>query len=149
MTVGEFCNREVVVAERDTSIIEAAKLMRQYHVGDLVVVDRSGGMTMPVGIITDRDIVVEIIAREVSLDAACAGDVMSYSLTTARVTDGIMDTLQKMRARGIRRLPVVNDEGGLEGILAIDDVLELLSEELSLLAKAAISGQEQEKKLRP
>ncbi|MEW6521765.1 MAG: CBS domain-containing protein [Thermodesulfobacteriota bacterium] len=149
MTVGEFCNREVVVAERDTSIIEAAKLMRQYHVGDLVVVDRSGGMTMPVGIITDRDIVVEIIAKEVSLDAACAGDVMSYSLITARLTDGIMDTLQKMRARSIRRLPVVNDEGGLEGILAIDDVLELLSEELSLLAKAAISGQEQEKKLRP
>jgi predicted transcriptional regulator len=149
MTVGEFCNREVVVAERETTIVDAAKLMRQYHVGDLVVVDRSSAMTIPVGVITDRDIVVEIIAREVSLDAACAGDIMSHSLITAGVQDGILDTLQKMRAKGIRRLPVVNDEGGLEGILAIDDVLELLSEELSLLAKAAIRGQEQEMKLRP
>jgi len=149
MTVGEFCNREVVVAERDTTIVEAAKLMRQYHVGDLVVVDRSGGMTIPIGIITDRDIVVEIIANEVSLEAACTGDVMSFGVITAGVRDGILDTLQKMRAKGIRRLPVVNDEGGLEGILAIDDVLELLSEELSLLAKAAIRGQEMEKKLRP
>lgn len=149
MTVGEFCNREVIVAERHTTIVEAAKLMRQYHVGDLVVVDRSSAMTIPVGIITDRDIVVEIIANEVSLDAACAADVMSFGVITAGVHDGILDTLQKMRAKGIRRLPVVNDEGGLEGILAIDDVLEVLSEELSLLAKAAIRGQELEKKLRP
>ncbi|MEW6288368.1 MAG: CBS domain-containing protein [Thermodesulfobacteriota bacterium] len=149
MTVGEFCNREVVVAERDTTIVEAAKLMRQYHVGDLVVVDRSGGMTIPVGILTDRDIIVELVAKEISLDAACAGDIMSYGLITAGLHDGILDTLQKMRTKGIRRLPVVNDEGALEGILAIDDVLELLSEELALLAKAAIRGQEQEKKLRP
>ena len=149
MTVGEFCNREVVIAARETTIVEAAKLMRKYHVGDLVVVDRRGEMNIPVGIITDRDIVVEIIAGEVSLDSACTGDVMSFELTTAKEHDGILEALQKMRGLGIRRMPVVNDRGGLEGILAVDDVLELLAEELSLLASAATHGQEKEKKLRP
>jgi len=149
MTVGEFCNREVVIAERETTIVEAAKLMRKYHVGDLVVVDRREEMNIPVGIITDRDIVVEIIAGEVSLDSACTGDVMSFELTTAKEHDGILEALQKMRGLGIRRMPVVNDRGGLEGILAVDDVLELLAEELTLLASAATQGQEKEKKLRP
>ncbi|MBI5556553.1 MAG: CBS domain-containing protein [Deltaproteobacteria bacterium] len=149
MTVGEFCNREVVVAEKETTIVEAAKLMRKYHVGDLVVVDRSGGRTIPVGIVTDRDIVVELVAGEVDLDAACAGDIMSHELMTAGDHDGILETLQKMRGKGIRRLPVVNGQGGLEGILAIDDLLELLAEELTLLAKAAGRGQERERKLRP
>ena len=149
MTVGEFCNREVVIAERQTTIVEAAKLMRKYHVGDLVVVDRREEMNIPVGIITDRDIVVEIIAGEVSLDSACTGDVMSFELTTAKEHDGILEALQKMRGLGIRRMPVVNDQGGLEGILAVDDVLELLAEELTLLASAATHGQEKEKKLRP
>lgn len=149
MTVGEFCNREVVIAARETTIVEAAKLMRKYHVGDLVVVDRREEMNIPVGIITDRDIVVEIIAGEVTLDSACTGDVMSFELTTAKEHDGILEALQKMRGLGIRRMPVVNDRGGLEGILAVDDVLELLAEELTLLASAATHGQEKEKKLRP
>jgi CBS domain-containing protein len=149
MTVGEFCNREVVIAERETTIVEAAKLMRKHHVGDLVVVDRREEMNIPVGIITDRDIVVEIIAGEISLDSACTGDVMSFELTTAKEHDGILEALQKMRSLGIRRMPVVNDRGGLEGILAVDDVLELLAEELALLASAATHGQAKEKKLRP
>jgi CBS domain-containing protein len=149
MTVGEFCNREVVIAGRDTTIVEAAKLMRRHHVGDLVVVDRREEMNIPVGIITDRDIVVEIVAGEIGLDSALTGDVMSFELTTAREGDGILETMQKMRSLGIRRMPVVNDRGGLEGILAVDDVLELLAEELTLLASAATHGQEREKKLRP
>ncbi|MBI4793878.1 MAG: CBS domain-containing protein [Deltaproteobacteria bacterium] len=149
MTVGEFCNREVVIAGRETTIVEAAKLMRKYHVGDLVVVDRREEMNIPVGIITDRDIVVEIIAGEISLDSACTGDVMSFELATAKEHDGILEALQKMRGLGIRRMPVVNDRGGLEGILAVDDILELLAEELTLLASAATHGQAKEKKLRP
>lgn len=149
MTVGEFCNREVVIAGRETTIVEAAKLMRKYHVGDLVVVDRREEMNIPVGIITDRDIVVEIIAGEIGLDSACTGDVMSFELATTKEHDGILEALQKMRGLGIRRMPVVNDRGGLEGILAVDDILELLAEELSLLASAATHGQAKEKKLRP
>ncbi len=148
MTVGEFCCREVVVAEKNTTIVEAAKIMRQYHVGDLVVVDRSCDRTVPVGIVTDRDIVVAIVALEVNLDDACVEDIMSDRLITTGLHDGIMDTLRKMRTKGVRRIPVVDDEGNLEGILAVDDVLELLADELALLAKTSSRGQELEKKRR-
>ena len=148
MTVGKFCNREVVVANKDSTIIEVAQLMRQHHVGDAVIVDSSGDRPKPIGIITDRDIVVELIACEVSLDTVSVGDVMSFELVTAREQDSLWGTLQCMRAKGVRRIPVVNDQGGLEGILTSDDLLELLAEELLLLAKVPIREQELEKETR-
>jgi CBS domain-containing protein len=135
MTVGKFCNREVIIAEKNTAVTEVAKLMRRHHVGDVLIVDRHGGKVKPVGILTDRDIVIELIACDVALDSVSAGDVMSYELVTAYEEDSIWDTLQKMRARGIRRVPVVNAGGELAGILAVDDLMELFAEELNLLSK--------------
>ena len=148
MSIGEFCTREVVIAERDTGIVELTQLMRKHHVGDVVVVEKKGDLAVPVGIITDRDIVVELIAGEVDLDSVTTGDVMSPELITAGEKEGIWDTLQRMRSQGIRRLPVVNYDGGLEGILTVDDLIELLADELALLAKIAGRGQEVEGKRR-
>lgn len=145
MPISEICNREVVITYKDSSIVEVAKLMRHHHVGDVVVVDSVGDQSVPVGIITDRDIVVEIIAGDVPLGSVTASDVMSYDLITAREQDGIWDTLQRMRSHGIRRMPVVNEEGGLEGILTVDDLLELFSDELMSLAKVTIREQAREK----
>lgn len=141
MTVGKFCNREVIVADKDCSITEIAKLMRRHHVGDVVLVTGDGDRLTPIGIITDRDIVVELLACDVDLDAVSAGDVMTYELVTVREEDSIWDTLQRMRAKGIRRVPVVNARDELEGILSIDDLLELFAEELSLLAKVPFREQ--------
>ncbi len=135
MSVGEFCNREVVITEKTTGIVKVAQLMRQHHVGDVIVVDSESDPPRPIGIITDRDLVVELIACEVALDGLTAGDVMSFDLITAREHDGIWDTIQHMRSGGVRRVPVVNDDGGLEGILTVDDLLDLLAEELAALAK--------------
>ena len=148
MSIGEFCTREVVIAERDTGIVELAQLMRKHHVGDVIVVDKQGDFVVPVGIVTDRDIVVELIAGKVDLDSVTTGDVMSPELITAREKEGIWDTLQRMRSKGIRRLPVINEDGGLEGILTVDDLIDLLADELDLLAKIAGRGQELEKKKR-
>lgn len=145
MPISEICNREVVITYKDSSIVEVAKLMRHHHVGDVVVVDSVGDQSVPVGIITDRDIVVEIIAGDVPLGSVTASDVMSYDLITAREQDGIWDTLQRMRSSGIRRMPVVNEKGGLEGILTVDDLLELFSDELMSLAKVTIREQAREK----
>jgi CBS domain-containing protein len=149
MTVGKFCNREVIIADKDCSIAEIAKLMRKYHVGDVILVTGSGDQARPVGILTDRDIVIELIACDVPLDSVCAGDVMSYELVTAREEDSIWDTLKRMRAKGIRRVPVVNDQGQLEGILSIDDLLELFAEELNQLAKVPFREQQLEGDRRP
>lgn len=150
MTVGKFCNREVIIAEKDRGIAEIAKLMRSHHVGDVVIVATSDdAQTKPIGILTDRDIVIELIAADVPLDSVSAGDVMSYELITAREEDSIWDTLQRMRAKGVRRIPVVNDAGELQGILSIDDLLELFAEELNLLAKVPFREQLVEGATRP
>lgn len=148
MSTGAFCNREVVIAERSTEIITLAQLMRKHHVGDVVVVDKQGEKVVPIGVITDRDIVVELVAAEVDFASVTANDLISRELVTGLDTESIWDALQRMRRRGIRRMPVVNDAGSLEGILTVDDIIELLADELSMLAAIAGRSREQEQKTR-
>ena len=134
MLAGEVCNREVVIANTDESVMQATKLMREYHVGDVVVVEEQEGVRVPKGILTDRDIVIELIAQAVDLDAVNIGDVMSCELLIAQESDDVLDILKRMCANGVRRVPVVNQEGGLEGILTVDDVIDLVAEQLQDLA---------------
>lgn len=143
MTAGEFCTREVTTAERGMSVTEAAKLMRDRHVGALVVVE-SGERPVPVGLLTDRDLVVEVIGEEVPVDSVSVGDIMSADLLTAREEDRLWDTLERMRARGVRRVPVVDRGNFLVGILAADDILELLAQELGALSRLIRREQERE-----
>ena len=144
MPVGEICNREVVVAERTTTIVEAARIMRRYHVGDLVVVDEVQGRRVPVGMFTDRDLVVEVIAREQPFASCTVSAVMSATVVCVPETAGVIEAIQLMRSHGVRRVPVVDAGGALVGILAADDLLDLLAEELSALARIAPRGQERE-----
>jgi predicted transcriptional regulator len=148
MSIGEICNRDVVIVGRKTSIQEAAKLMRQYHVGDVVIADKRDGEVIPAGILTDRDIIVEIIAKDLPLDSVYADDIMSDEPVTVREDQGVWETIQCMRTKGIRRIIVVNDRGGLVGILSMDDLLELLSEEMSEFAKLFSREQTRERELR-
>lgn len=148
MSIGEFCTREVVVAEKNIGVVALAQLMRKYHVGDVVIVEKHVDRMLPLGIVTDRDIVVELIAEEVDLESVTAGDMMSTDLITAKQKDGLWDTLQLMRSQGIRRLPVVSDQDFLEGILTVDDLIELLADELVILAKIAGRGQKYEEENR-
>jgi CBS domain-containing protein len=141
MSIGELCNREVMFAIRKTSITEAAQLMRQYHVGDLVVVDLVEGKRVPVGIVTDRDIVIEIIGDSLSVDDFTVGDIMRQQLIRVQEKDGVIETIRLMRAHGIRRIPVIDEEGGLAGIVSVGDMLDLLAGELTELAKVAPRAQ--------
>ena len=149
MRVGEFCNRDVVIVRKDAQVLEAAQLMRSHHVGDLVVIEERAGRRVPVGIITDRDIVVEVVAKNVALDAVSIGDVMSFELTTASEDDDIFDTVKLMRTRGVRRVPVVDNQGALTGILAIDDLLGLLEELVGDVTGVIVREQAREQKVRP
>jgi CBS domain-containing protein len=135
MAVGEICNREVVIAEKALSVVDAAQLMRKHHVGDLVVVEEKDGRKHPVGIVTDRDIVVEVVAAGVNPDALKVGDIMGPEVATVREGEGLFEALRHMRDKGVRRMPVVDRDGGLVGILALDDLLSLLAEEMTELAK--------------
>lgn len=135
MAVGEICNREVVVTEKALSVVDAAQLMRKHHVGDLVVVEEKDGSRRPVGVVTDRDIVVEVVAAGVNPEALTVGDIMSPEVATVREGEGLFEALRYMRDKGVRRMPVVDREGALAGILTLDDLLELLAEEMAELAK--------------
>jgi CBS domain-containing protein len=135
MAVGEICNREVVIAEKALSVVDAARLMREHHVGDLVVVETRDGRKHPVGIVTDRDIVVEVVAAGVNPDSLNVGDIMGPEVATVRESEGLFEALRYMRGKGVRRMPVVDNTGGLVGILTMDDMLSLLAEEMTELAK--------------
>jgi CBS domain-containing protein len=149
MSVGEICNRNVAVVEKERSIQEAAELMRKHHVGDLIVVGYDHNRKIPIGIVTDRDIVVELIAKKIPTDAVTVGDVMSYELVTAMEDDDLLQTLKLMRAKGARRLPVVDSSGSLVGILTVDDIIELLAETLSDVSKLIERQQHLEQDIRP
>lgn len=148
MTIGAICNREVVVARKDTTILEAARLMREFHVGDLVVVEDSNQKHKPIGILTDRDLVMEVFAEGLAHDAVAVGDVMSTDMVTGREGDSIWGTLQRMRGKGIRRLPVIDEQGYLVGLLTMDDLLELFAAELVDLSKIINREQDREKMVR-
>jgi len=148
MKVGEICNREVVVVDREAAILEAAQLMRRHHVGDVVVTEERGGIRVPVGILTDRDIVVELLAEQVPLEAVTVGDAMSSELLTVSEEEEVMDAIQRMRGRGVRRTPVVELSGALAGILAVDDLIDLIAEQLSDLVKLIGNEQQRERQRR-
>ncbi|WP_303722515.1 CBS domain-containing protein [Malonomonas rubra] len=131
MNVGQVCNREVIIVNQDASILKACQLMRQHHVGSLLIVDEQEGRRYPVGIITDRDIVVELLAEELPLDRISIGDAMSFELLTATENDDLLFTIKRMRTKGVRRAPVIASDGTLVGLLAVDDIIELLTEQLT------------------
>ena len=149
MTIGEYCNREVTISEPDTSIIEAAKLMRRHHVGDLVVVDRQEGKNLPVGIVTDRDLVLEVLAQDVDLDSLSIKDIMSTDLVTVLESETFLRVLDIMKKQRVRRILVVDDHGGLQGILSADDALELIAEAMNDLTGLVKREIAREADLRP
>ncbi|MGI9302249.1 MAG: CBS domain-containing protein [Gammaproteobacteria bacterium] len=130
MVVGKICNRRVVTAGKESSIREAICLMRDEHVGDVVVVEARNHGQAPVGVLTDRDVVVGLLAQGVDLDAVSVGDVMSDEIEVAEEKDEVADTIKLMRYKGFRRMPVVDEEGTLVGIITLDDIVDLLAEQL-------------------
>ena len=144
MTIGAICNREVITVQRDATVLHAAVLMRQYHVGDVVMIENRKNKTVPIGIVTDRDIVVELVATELDCNVITVGDIVISKLTVIKDSAGVFEAIQLMASKGIRRLPVVDDEGGLVGIITLDDLLLLLAKELSTINKLVALEQKNE-----
>lgn len=145
MTIGQICNREVVSAARDTTVQTAAKLMRHYHVGTVVVVDETESMRTPVGIVTDRDIVIDVCAVDLNQNVITVGDIMTPELVTVREDEGLLQTVQIMREKRVRRLPVIDKNGKLAGIVSIDDLFEALTAQMAEMAR--IIGREREREI--
>ena len=137
MAIGKFCTREVITAKPTESILAAARLMSQRHVGDLVLAEPVGDERYrPVGMVTDRDIVLEIVANnETALEHVRVGDIQVRDLITARESDDVFDVIDRMRHFGVRRLPIVDDQGLLGGVISADDLLSVLVDSLRDLAQ--------------
>lgn len=149
MKVGEACNRVVIHVNSDEPVRRAAELMRKYHVGCLVVTEYGDEDQVPVGTVTDRDIVLEAVAPGVDADEITVGDIIDPDPPlVADEKDELSDTLDAMRAQGVRRVPVVDARRSLVGILALDDVLQLVSSQLGVLADIVGDQRRQEAKVR-
>jgi CBS domain-containing protein len=134
MAIGEICSREVVFIGRNESCAQAARLMRENHVGSLVVVEEAAAPGVPVGMVTDRDLAVGVKALGLDAERTLVETVMRPRIALVRETEGLGRAIALMRAEGVRRLPVVDSNGMLVGVLAADDLIELFAEELSGLA---------------
>lgn len=125
MKLSDLCVLDVAYCTADITVHAAAKLMRQHHTGDLVVIDQSEGGREPVGMITDRDIVVQVLAigRDPSMTRVM--EVMNAPLVIASGSEDLDTALDRMREHGVRRLPIVDDAGNLLGIVTLDDLLRV------------------------
>ena len=149
LTAGDLCTRSTVTASRALALTEAARLMREHHVGSLVVVDEAPLGPRPVGMLTDRDIVTAVVAQDVDVRKLQVGDVMSAEPVTVQEGESMMGTLQAMRRRGVRRVPVVGAGGELQGVLSVDDVAEVIGEQIAALTQALVAGTGREARRRP
>lgn len=149
MFAGEYCNRDVAIVGKTDSIFKAARIMRERHVGDVLVVESRNGERTPIGILTDRDIVVGVLAGEVDIDTVTVEDVMNYKLITSKEDDDLMSTIKRMRVNGVRRVPIVNQNGGLVGILTVDDILDVITEQLTDIDQLITHERSKERELRP
>lgn len=140
MNAADICNRIITVAERSMPLVEAASLMRERHVGSLIVVDDTGAGRIAVGILTDRDIVTAVVAQGLDPAVLAVEDVMTPNLVTALEEDSIKDLLSTMRQKGLRRLPIVTPQGLLVGLVTLDDLLPLMADQLRDMA-ATIEAQ--------
>lgn len=149
MKVGEFCNREVVIIKSEEALKNVAELMRKHHVGDVVLIKEDQGKRIPVGIITDRDLVLEIMAPGLQMEKLAAHDIVTEPLCLIHEDKSIFDALELMKEKGIRRLPVVGDNDALVGILTTDDLIEFFNEMLGNMTEVIKRQQKQEIKRKP
>ena len=151
MDIGKICSRTVITVRETDELTLAAQLMREKHIGYLVVVkpNIADGTVSPVGVITDRDIVVAVVAKETNPRSLKVGDVMTRQPAVVDEGSSLSTALQLMRQIGVRRLPVIGHAGMLVGVLSLDDVLDGLAGELMDIAGSIRHGIKMEDALRP
>ena len=136
MKIERVFTRQVMATTRDASLAEAAAAMASYRVGTLLVMDKPGAEGKPVGIITDRDVAVRGFASE----SGQVGSVMTPVIATVRDDADSHEAIALMQAHGVRRLLVLGKDGGVRGILSVDDLIDGLSTDLAA-ASAVLRGQ--------
>lgn len=144
MKLKDICVLDAVTCLPNATIAEAARLMRQKHVGDLIVIDDADEDKEPIGIVTDRDIVIEVLALGRDPAAVKVSEIMSTHLVVASASEDMSAALERMRSQGVRRVPVVDDNGLIVGIITLDDLLKAHAEQAQALAHVVANAQTKE-----
>ena len=130
MSLGNLCRREVVVVNQGTPIKEAVKFMEEKNIGSVIVV--GGGK--PLGIATDRDILLRVVNKGLDPEKSSVDDVMTKEIVTLKEGMGLFEALEQVKGKGIRRFPIVDASGNLKGIMTLDDIIYLLGKEMADVA---------------
>jgi len=134
VNVARMCTRSVVSVPRSSTLQQTAELMRRYHVGALLVTEDEPNTDHAIGIVTDRDLVVQAVAEGVDPQDATVDEVMTPEITGVSELADAHEAMVVMREAGVRRLAVTGEGGALVGILSFDDIVDALSIELENLA---------------
>jgi len=148
MLLNTFGTLDVVCCTPRTTVLEAAHLMRRRHTGDLVVVEDDEERRQPLGVLTDRDIVIEVLAKGLDPAITLVGTVIKTPVVIAHEDEDAAVALERMRSHGVRRLPVVGIHGKLVGIVTVDDMLARLATDAHLLNEITSRQQHSEQRAR-
>lgn len=148
MLLNAICTLDVVLCSPKTTALAAARLMRERHVGDLVVVDDPEGDRVPLGVITDRDIVVEVLGKDLDPATTTVGSILRTPVVVVQDTEDVSQALERMRAHGVRRLPVVGSGQKTVGIVTLDDLLKFMAAGANALAGIVTQEQTRERRTR-
>jgi CBS domain-containing protein len=144
MKIADICTRELVMADKDATVQQAATLMRQHHVGTLVVIANGAEGIQVVGIVTDRDLVIEAVARGLDVKQTAVGRLAENKLAVVADGASVEEAIDAMKKRAVRRLLVANEAGKLCGIVSLDDLLDALAHDVAALARIGRAGIERE-----
>jgi CBS domain-containing protein len=146
MKLKDLCELDVATCLREQTISAAARLMRERHSGDLVVIDDSDAEREPIGIITDRDIVLEVVARGRDPDKTTVGEIMATQVVVASQDESPEQALERMALHGVRRVPIVDDEGFIVGIVSLDDLLHVHAQQAARLLEVVTKQRTKERR---
>lgn len=148
MLLNEICTPDVAYCSADSTALAAARLMRERHVGDVVVVDEPNGDQTPIGVVTDRDIVVEVIAKGQDPAKVTVREIMRTPVVVAHATEEVSEAVERMKAHGVRRIPVMGESQRLVGILCLDDLLKQIVTDAGALVDIVSREQSHEHRTR-
>lgn len=144
MDIASICTRTVVTVDHAATLPEAARLMREHHVGSLVVTQPGAEGTAVIGVVTDRDLAVEVLARGVDGSDVRVGQLVRGPLVSVAGSAGLDEAVALMQRHGVRRLLVAGEQGQLAGIVALDDLLAAYAARFAALAQVVQAGLERE-----
>lgn len=144
MSIADISQTDILSVDHNATLLQAASLMREHHVGALVVTASDGEGSQAIGMLTDRDLVVEVMARDLSWKSLTAGDVATRTLVSVRAEADVAEAVATMNTAGVRRLLVTGSQGEVTGIVSHDDILESLAAQLAGLTMAMRRGVKRE-----